>query len=68
MRNKANNCIIKSWFEEVGNAYWTGVGWLTDREKALKLSLPEVETHVDNMRADDVMVFWERYDTNRSSL
>jgi len=67
-RSKATNCIIKTWLEEIGDAYWTGIGWLSDREKAMKLSLPEVENHVENMRNDDVMVFWERYDKDRSSL
>ena len=62
------NCIIRTWIEEVGNCYWTGIGWLSDREKAQRYSLPEVENYVENMRNDDVMVFWERYDSGRSSL
>jgi len=68
MRSKSSNCIIKSWFEEMGNAFYTGHGWLMDRSLARRYSLPEVEQVVQNMRDDDVMVFWERYDTGRSSL
>lgn len=63
-----NNCILKTWKEEVGDVYWTGIGWLSDREKAKRYSLPEVETVLDNMRSQDEMAFWERYDTNRTSL
>lgn len=62
------NCIIKSWMDGIGDCYWTGVGWLQDREKAKRFYIGEVETMVDNMRNRDEMVFWERYDKSRTSL
>jgi hypothetical protein len=62
------NCIIKGWKEDIGDCYWNGVGWFTDRMKAKRYSLPCVEGVVENMRKDDEMVFWERFDTSRSSL
>lgn len=62
------NCIIKYWHEEIGDCFWTGIGWLCDREKAKRFSLPEVEDLIERMRQVGDMVFWERYDKSRSSL
>ena len=65
---KGRNCIIANYLPEVGNCYYTGIGWSQDREKSRRYSLPEVETVIENMRNDDEMAFWERYDKGRSSL
>ena len=61
------NCIVRTLIDDK-NVFWTGIGWLTDREKSKKYSLPEVEQVVQNMRDDDLYSYWERYDKDRSSL
>lgn len=64
----SKNCIIKTWKEDVGDMWYDGLGWTVKREKARRYSLPEVETAVDNMRSQEEMAFWERYDNSRTSL
>ena len=61
------NCVIRTLIDEA-NRYWTGVGWLEDRNEAKRVSLPEAETLVDNMRGRDVMAYWERWDNARTVL
>ena len=61
------NCIVKTSIDDTPY-FWHGGGWATDREKARRYSLPEVEKIIENMREDDVMAWWERYDGKRSSL
>ena len=60
------NCIIKS-YKEV-SVFWTGIGWSEERKDARKYSLPEVEQVVQNMRDDQEMAYWERFDPLRTSL
>ena len=61
------NCIVRTYMDDT-DFYWTGIGWVTRRDMAGRYSLPEAENLIDNMRHDDVMAYWERYDKKRSSL
>jgi len=61
------NCIIRT-LKDDRNVFWTGIGWLEDRESARKYSLPEVEQVVQNMRDDDEMAYWEGFNPLRTSL
>jgi len=61
------NCVIRTLIDDL-SCYWTGIGWLEDRTEAKRVSLPEAETLVDNMRGDNVMAYWERYDKARTAL
>ena len=61
------NCIIKS-YKDDRNVFWTGSGWMEKRKSAKRYSLPEVEQVVQNMRDDQEMAYWERFDPDRTTL
>jgi hypothetical protein len=63
---KGRNCILRGYKEEA--VYWTGIGWSEDREKAARYSIADAENLQGNMRDDDEMAYWERYDKSRSAL
>jgi hypothetical protein len=61
------NCIVE-YFLDDRLCWWDGIGWVENRKKAKKFSLPEVEMLIEKMRGDQVFSSWRRFDEKRTAL